>query len=84
MNYHGWYVYWSAWFAVSFLSFLAPEIYALCTDPRRTLSAAVWHMEDLVPGQTVWAWHASHLIFTGVLILTFGWLIGHFGWGLWR
>lgn len=80
---HAWHVYWLIWFAVAFLTFLIPEVWALATNPRRTLSWAVWSMEKLVPGQSVWAWHAAHLIFTGILILLFLWLIGHFGFGIW-
>jgi hypothetical protein len=43
-------------------------------------------MEQLVPGQTQWPWqwNAAHLLFTSAFIVLTIWLIGHFGWGLWR
>jgi hypothetical protein len=62
----------------------AVEIYALCTDWRRTLSAAVWHFEHFRAGQPVTQWSAAHFLFIGVLFLTDVWLLGHFALGWWR
>jgi hypothetical protein len=77
--------YWLIWFALSFTAFIVPETIALATGhPERTLSAAIWRMEQLVPGQGIWQWNAAHMLFTSVFIVTVVWLIGHFGWGLWR
>lgn len=81
---HAWHVFWLAWFATSFFTFLGFEIYALCTDWRRTLSAAVWHFEDTAPGQPIVNWTALHFLFGGALITVFVWLIGHFLFDIWR
>lgn len=79
-----WHLFWLYWFLCWFSVFLVAEIYALCTDWRRTLSAAVWNFERFVPGQSVWKWSAGHLLFCGVMVLVFVWLTGHFALGLWR
>lgn len=79
-----WNLYWLIWFLASFTAFLGPEIYGLCTDARRTLSETIWRMEDLHSGESFWSWSAAHYLFTGVFILVAIWLIGHFGWGIWR
>lgn len=83
-GYHGWHVFWLVWFLVSFCTFLAVEIYALVTDYRRTLSEAIWAMEDFKPGQSVMHWSALHFLFGGVLLLTFVWLTGHFLFHIWH
>lgn len=79
-----WHRYWLIWFLVSFFAFLGPEVYALCTNWRNTLSAAVWSLEKFRTGQPVVQWSAGHFLFTGAFALTFLWLLGHFGWGMWR
>lgn len=79
-----WYRFWLIWFLVSFGTFLSAEIYALCTNWRHTLSAAVWHFERFQPGQPLNQWSAAHFLFIGVLLLTDIWLLGHFAMGWWR
>jgi hypothetical protein len=83
---HGWKLYWLWWFIITFpMGFLIPETYALVTgNPKNTLSASVWNLEQLTPGQQIWQWDAAHMLFTSVFIVLTVWLIGHFGWGLWR
>jgi hypothetical protein len=76
--------YWLAWAVVVFLTFIAPEVYALVTNWHNTLSASVWDMERFMPGQTVAKWTAWHLLFTGMLLVLFVWLLGHFSFGWWR
>lgn len=76
--------YWLIWSIFTFLTFIVPEVYALCTNWRNTLSASVWDMEHFVPGQTFVHWTALHFLFIGMLIVTDLWLIGHFGFGIWR
>ncbi len=78
--------YWLVWFIIAFpVGFLIPEVWALAKGrPEDTLSAAIWRMEQLVPGQPVWQWNAAHLLFTSTFIVLVVWLVGHFGWGLWR
>ena len=80
-----WNTYWLIWFVVTFpIGFLVPEVVALCTDWRRTLSATVWDLEDFVTGQPVSQWSASHLLFVGIMLTLFVWLAGHFALGYWR
>jgi hypothetical protein len=83
---HSWRIYWLWWFIITFpVGFLAPEICALVAgQPQNTLSASVWTLENLVPGQGISQWNAAHFLFTGTFIFLTLWLIGHFGWGLWR
>lgn len=78
--------YWLVWFLVAFpLGFLIPETIALATNhPENTLSAAIWRLEDLAPGQPIGHWSAFHLLFIGTLGLLFVWLLGHFAAGWWR
>jgi hypothetical protein len=79
-----WHRFWLIWFLVPLSLFLVAEIYALCTDWRRTLSAAVWHFEHFRAGQPVNQWSAAHFLFIGVLFLIDVWLLGHFAFGWWR
>jgi hypothetical protein len=74
------------WFLLSFpLGFGVPETIALIRNrDNDTLSAAIWRLEAFVPGQSPWQWNAFHALFTGCFTLVVLWLIGHFGWGLWR
>jgi len=60
------------------------EVYALCTDWRRTLSAAVWSIEDFLPDQKVSAWTVGHYWFTAIFGCTALWLFFHFSMGWWR
>lgn len=82
--YRNWHLFWLIWFLTSFGTFLAVEIYALCTDYKRTLSEAIWAMEKVKDGQPISHWTAGHFLFTFTLILVCVWLIGHFGWHLWH
>lgn len=81
---NGWYLWWLCWFVGWFTSFLAVEIYGLCTNPARTLSAAIWHLEKVQPGQPITSWTAFHFGFIGVLFVLDIWLLGHFGFKAWR
>ncbi|HEX5347863.1 MAG TPA: hypothetical protein VFW64_12315 [Pseudonocardiaceae bacterium] len=81
---HAFTVYWKWWAVLAFSSFIVPELWALFTNWQNTLSANVWRMEDFLPGQPVWRWTAVHFLFIGMLLVLFMWLIGHFGWGIWR
>jgi len=81
---HAFTVYWTWWAVAAFLGFLGPEVYALVTNWQNSLSANIWRMEDFIPGQRAIGWSAGHFLFVGVLILLDVWLLGHFGWGLWK
>jgi hypothetical protein len=78
--------YWLWWFLLTFpVGFLIPETIALVRNRTQdTLSGAIWNLEKLQPGQGITKWTAAHLLFTGVFVLVTAWLVGHFGWGLWR
>jgi len=84
MNIAGWHRFWLIWFCLSFGTFLTAEIYALCTDWHRTLSAWVWSFEKFQTGQHIAQWTALHLLFIAALLVTDVWLLGHFGFGWWR
>lgn len=81
---HLWNVIWLVWITATVGSFLALEIYGLTTGAYRTLSAAVWRLEDLKPGEPISGWTFAHVIFIGLLALLFVWLLGHFAEGWWR
>lgn len=76
--------YWLVWSVFTFLTFIVPEVYALVTNWRNTLSASVWDLERFQPNQPLIHWTALHFLFIGMLITLEAWLIGHFGFGLWR
>jgi hypothetical protein len=81
----GWSPYWLAWFLTSITAFLIPELWALMSGhTERTLSANVWALEHLMPGESLWRWTAIHVLVGGSLILVLGWLIGHLVFGIWR
>ena len=81
---HKWDLIWGVWLLASVGTFLGLEVYALVTDWRRTLSAAVWRLEDMKPGQPISGWTFAHVLFIGLLAVLFIWLLGHFAAGWWR
>lgn len=80
----GWHRYWLIWATATFLTFLVPEVWAAVTDTRRTLSAAVWRIEEFVPGQPVGHWSVGHFWFIAIYGVLVFWLFFHFGMGWWR
>lgn len=77
--------FWLTWFTVSFLVFLTVEVWALASGrPDRTLSEAVWRLEEFKNNQSIWNWSAIHYWFMGAFSLTNLWLFFHFGWGRFR
>ena len=78
--------YWLWWFIITIpVGFLIPETTALIRHrPRDTLSENVWRLERFIPHQAIGQWTAFHFLFTAVFIVLTMWLIGHFGWGIWR
>lgn len=79
-----WHIYWLCWASIAFVTFLVPEIYALATNWRRTLSAAVWSLERFTPGQPIPHWSAGHIWFISIYAVLVFWLLFHFGMGWWR
>lgn len=76
--------YWPVFVVTGLTAFLVPEIIGLCTNWHNTFSAAIWRMEDFKAGQPVVNWTFVHFIFIALLLVLDLWLLGHFGWGLWR
>jgi hypothetical protein len=76
--------YWLIWACITFGTFIVPEVYALVTNWRNTLSASVWDMERFRTGQPLYQWSAGHFLFACMLIVIFAWLSGHFIFGFWR
>jgi len=74
--------YWPLWLTIVLLAFLVPEIYALITNVRNTLSWWVWDQLDVSPLATA-PWTAAHLLVFGVWVLMNVWLTGHFFWRRW-
>lgn len=69
--------YWPLWMVVVSVSLLGPEIYALSSDSRNTLSDWVWVKLQVTTTQQL-PWTAAHfLVFGGWLTLTV-WLTWHF------
>ena len=79
-----WSHYWQYGALAVLVYFGVGEGYTLATNWQNTLSANIWRMEDFMPGQSVINWSAVHFLFIGVLFVIDIWLLGHFGWGLWR
>lgn len=76
--------YWGGWAIFTLATFLGPEIAALITNWRNTLSAAIWDLEQYRAGQPISQWSAGHLWFVGILGVLFLWLFFHFALGWWR
>lgn len=82
---NSWSTYWLWWAAITFLAFIVPETVALITrHPENTLSAQVWKLEDLHPGEQLWQWTAAHVLIGGVIAVLLLWLLLHFVLGIWR
>lgn len=76
---------WLVWFLASFGSFLFFEVRALATrHPERTLSDAIWRLEQLRTGQPLYQWSAGHVLVAGTVTVLFVWLGFHFTLGWWR
>lgn len=77
-------VYWSILLTVFFGGFFAYEITSIATGhPENTLSAYIWNWLGVMRGQPITQWSFAHFAFLGIFTLTAGWLIGHFGFGIW-
>lgn len=69
--------YWPAFLIGSALAFAGPELYALFTNWRNTLSEYVWLDE---PGTYSWEWVLSLSLWALFAI----WITGHIWWRIWR
>jgi hypothetical protein len=75
--------YWPIWMVATFLFFIGPEVFALITNWKNTLSNWVWVALRVKTGQSITDWTAAHFLVGGMLIVVFGWLVGHFLFHLW-
>ena len=81
---NAWSTYWVCWFFGMLIAFLVPELWALFTGHgENTLSANVWRLEQLAPGQHVWQWTALHVLIGGALAVFLIWLLVHLVLGIW-
>ena len=80
---NGWSWYWLFWM---FGGFLGPELYALFTNARDTLSENVWHLEDLNEAQPFdfAMWTSVHWLVAVLVLGLFLWLALHLPFGLLR
>jgi hypothetical protein len=79
-----WKLYWALWALGTFASFLIPELIAVFTNPKNTLSWTVWDLEGGNPGDPIGAWTTAHVLLGGALLVVLVWLIGHLVFGIWR
>lgn len=78
-------VFWIVWFFGSVATFMVMEFAMLAKGrPQDTLSAQVWRLEQLLPGQNLWQWTALHVLIGGALGVLLIWLLLHFVLGIWR
>lgn len=75
--------YWPIWAITFFALFIGPEVYALVTNWRNTLSNWVWQTLRVTQGQHIGQWTALHLLVFGMFIVLNVWLLGHFFFHLW-
>lgn len=66
-------LYWLVWL----LAFLGPELFWAVVNPANTLSWQVWHLE----GE---GWTFYRFLFTAISLGLGVFLVGHFGWKLFR
>jgi len=76
--------YWPSWLLVSVAAFLGPEIFALVTDWRDTLSNWVWTVLKISGHESMAAWNATDYLVFGCWLVLVTWLTGHFFYGIWR
>jgi hypothetical protein len=78
-------LYWTLWFLASFVTFIIPEVWAIATNAKNTLSWTFWNLEKFNPGNdTLSSWTALHFLIGGVLGVLLVWLTGHLIFGMWR
>jgi hypothetical protein len=77
--------FWLWWFTAFIGTFLVAESAALITGrPEDTLSANIWRLLDVIPGQPVWQWTAIHVLLGSLVFCVLVWLALHLVLGIWR
>jgi len=76
--------YWPWFLAIAVLGFfLVPEVYALVTNYRNTLSFWVWSTLRVNAGEPIRKWTALHYLAAGIYLVLVTWLTGHFFFRWW-
>jgi hypothetical protein len=70
-------VYWPIWLGVMTITMGVPEVYALITNTRNTLSDWVWDQLNVTTEQQL-PWTAAHYLVFGAWITVVSWLTWHF------
>lgn len=78
------YMYWPWYLAATALAFLVPEIYALFTNPRNTLSDYAWHELGVSLSAKPAIHGAAWFLTQGVFILIAMWLVFHIWYAKYR
>lgn len=74
--------YWTWYLIVAALGFLVPEIYALFTNTKNTLTDYSRNELHVVPGEAFAAHNAAWLLTQGAYVLVVGWLLFHIWYDL--
>ena len=75
--------YWPWYLSAAALAFLVPEIYALATNAKNTLTDYSRDSLHVLPGQAFTAHTAAWVLTLGAWLLVTGWLTGHIWFDLW-
>jgi len=70
-------VYWSIFLIAVSLEFIGPEIAALLTNSKNTLSDYSWGKLEILPGEHFWHHGAAWLLTLGVWGVIVFWLTAH-------
>lgn len=70
--------YWPSWIIFNLASLGTPEIYALVTDWKNTLSNWVWTQLNITKNESISQWSAVDFLLFGVWMVAVTWLTFHF------
>lgn len=75
--------YWPWYLIGAAIAFLAPEIVALLTNTKNTLTDYSRDSLHVIPGEAFTQHTAAWILTLGVWLLVVGWLTGHIWFDLW-
>lgn len=75
--------YWPIFLVVVLGALLIPELAALFTNVRNTLSWWVWSQLRVQSGVPITRWTATHYLVFGAWLVVVSWLTGHFFFHRW-
>lgn len=70
--------YWPGFLISFFAMLIGPEIYALITNWKNTLSNWVWTFLNITKNQSMSQWSATDFLLFGAWMVTVTWLTFHF------